>query len=82
MLFIDPIHVNVVVCRDMSKWMGISYSTYQTYCENREGYTWCPRSTDPAEPADLDGATVGTIVVASLVGVALIGGAIAFHLQV
>lgn len=51
------------------------------------GYTYwsvrCPwpppsRST-PAEPADLDGATVGTIVVASLIGVALVGGAIAVH---
>ena len=30
-------------------------------------------------PAHLDGATVGTIVVASLVGVALVGGAIAVH---
>ena len=41
--------------------------------------TWCP---PPAEPADLDGATVGTIVVASLIGVALVGGAIAVHLEV
>ena len=38
--------------------------------------------TSPAEPADLDGATVGTIVVVSLIGVALIGGAIAVHLEV
>ena len=37
--------------------------------------------TSPGEPADLDGATVGTIVVASLIGVALIGGAIAVHLE-
>ena len=37
----------------------------------------------PAEPAeDLDGATVGTIVVASLIGVALVGGAVAVHLEV
>ena len=41
----------------------------------------CPLA-EPAEPADLDGATVGTIVVASLIGVALVGGAIAVHLQV
>ena len=38
-------------------------------------------SPSPAEPADLDGATVGTIVVASLIGVALVGGAIAAHLE-
>ena len=38
--------------------------------------------TSPAPPADLDGATVGTIVVVSLIGVALIGGAIAVHLEV
>jgi hypothetical protein len=37
---------------------------------------------EPAEPADLDGATVGTIVVASLIGVALVGGAVAVHLEV
>ena len=52
--------------------------------------TWsmrCP-PPPPAEPAtsggagDLDGATVGTIVVASLIGVALVGGAVAVHLQV
>jgi hypothetical protein len=41
-----------------------------------------PPPAEPAEPADLDGATVGTIVVACLVGVALVGGAIAVHLQV
>ena len=39
-------------------------------------------SPSPAKPADLDGATVGTIVVASLIGVALVGGAIAVHLEV
>ena len=38
-------------------------------------------SPPPAPPADLDGATVGTIVVASLIGVALVGGAIAVHLE-
>lgn len=44
----------------------------------------CP-PPPPAEPTtsgeagDLDGATVGTIVVASLIGVALVGGAIAVH---
>ena len=45
---------------------------------------WPPPSrSTPAEPAeDLDGATVGTIVVASLIGVALVGGAIAVHLEV
>ena len=45
---------------------------------------WPPPSrSTPAEPAeDLDGATVGTIVVASLIGVALVGGAVAVHLQV
>ena len=41
---------------------------------------WCGNT--PAEPADLDGATVGTIVVASLIGVTLVGGAVAVHLQV
>ena len=42
-----------------------------------------PAGTSPAsgEAGDLDGATVGTIVVASLVGVALVGGAIAVHLE-
>ena len=45
---------------------------------------WCSDTgpqgrVSPAEPADLDGATVGTIVVASLIGVALVGGAIAVH---
>ena len=46
---------------------------------------WPPPTDPPAEPAkpaDLDGATVGTIVVASLIGVALVGGAIAVHLEV
>ena len=51
--------------------------------------------TSPAEPAGpkgstkgqtspeaIDGATVGTIVVASLIGVALVGGAVAVYLQV
>ena len=52
--------------------------TEQSDCED-EGYTWCPRP-EPAEPAeDLDGATVGTIVVASLIGVALVGGAVAIY---
>ena len=45
----------------------------------------CP-PPPPAEPTtsgeDLDGATVGTIVVASLIGVALVGGAIAVYLEV
>ena len=40
---------------------------------------WPPPTDQPAEPADLDGATVGTIVVASLIGVTLVGGAIAVH---
>ena len=51
-----------------------------TEAECDADFTWCP--TEPAEPADLDGATVGTIVVASLIGVALVGGAIAVHLEV
>ena len=46
-----------------------------------ESTNYVQPSPPPAEPADLDGATVGTIVVASLVGVALVGGAIAVHLQ-
>ena len=50
-------------------------------CDALTGYKWCG-SDPPAEPADLDGATVGTIVVASLIGVALVGGAIAVHLEV
>ena len=33
----------------------------------------------PADSNDLDGATVGTIIVASVVGVTLIGGAIAVY---
>jgi hypothetical protein len=37
------------------------------------------KCVEPAEPADLDGATVGTIVVVSLIGVALVGGAVAVH---
>ena len=52
--------------------------------ESGDNTVWsvrCP-TDPPAEPAeDLDGATVGTIVVASLIGVALIGGAIAVHLE-
>ena len=51
---------------------------YTLDCTGYEG-----PSNQPAEPAeDLDGATVGTIVVASLIGVALVGGAVAVHLQV
>jgi hypothetical protein len=44
----------------------------------------CPTDTpaEPVGPKGIDGATVGTIVVASLIGVALIGGAIAVHLEV
>ena len=38
--------------------------------------------TTSGEAGDLDGATVGTIVVASLIGVALVGGAVAVHLEV
>ena len=43
----------------------------------------CPTDSpaEPAEPADLDGATVGTIIVASLVGVTLIGGVISVSLN-
>ena len=49
---------------------------------------WPPPTDPPAgpkgqtSPEAIDGATVGTIVVASLIGVALVGGAIAVHLQV
>jgi hypothetical protein len=41
-----------------------------------------PAGRGQTSPEAIDGATVGTIVVACLVGVALIGGAIAVHLQV
>ena len=44
-----------------------------------ENYSFerCPMP--PADSNDLDGATVGTIIVASFVGVTLIGGAIAVY---
>ena len=41
-----------------------------------------PEAEPSGEAGDLDGATVGTIVVASLIGVALVGGAIAIYLEV
>ena len=37
------------------------------------------KCAEPADSNDLDGATVGTIIVASVVGVTLIGGAIAVY---
>ena len=37
------------------------------------------KCVEPAEPEAIDGATVGTIIVASFIGVTLIGGAIAVY---
>ena len=45
--------------------------------ERREMTTWC--GDTPADSDDLDTATVGTIIVASFIGVTLIGGAIAVY---
>ena len=49
-----------------------------TATQNSENYVPAEPTTS-GEAGDLDGATVGTIVVASLIGVALVGGAIAVH---
>ena len=53
---------------------------YTLDCTGYEGPLGQPAEpTTSGEAGDLDGATVGTIVVASLFGVALVGGAVAVY---